>query len=457
MLPPARIKNLNEKPTQNGEFVLYWMQSSQRTQENWALTYATQTANSLDLPLVVYFGLTPEFPEGNLRHYWFMLEGLKEVTVELEKLGVNFVIQKTDPAQGIINLSKKATCVVTDKGYLRVNREWYKKAAEHLDVPLIQIEDNVVVPVEEASQKEEYSAATLRRKLQAKIPQFLGLPPKVIPKRASDHLFMDFISLDNLDTVIDILKIDRSVPKATQFHGGTSHAKDLLHDFLEQNLWTYDGNGGATPDNDCASQLSSYLHFGQVSPSYIANEVLEAGASHSHRFLEQLIVRRELAVNFVYFNKNYEYLKCLPDWAQKTLAKHSTDPRPYTYSREELKKAQTHDAYWNAAQKEMVEGGKMNGYMRMYWGKKIVEWTKTPEEAFEVALYLNNKYELDGRDPNGYAGVAWCFGKHDRPWGERSVFGTVRYMNVAGLERKFKMKRYLQSVDALVERRVVLS
>ena len=234
------------------------------------------------------------------------------------------------------------------------------------------------------------------------------------------------------------------------FHGGTRNAKCLLQEFLKDNLWVYGSSGGPTPDKDCASQLSPYLHFGQISPSYIAAKVLAAKVVVQHRFLEELIVRRELAVNFVYYNKNYDSFDCLPEWARKTLDAHRKDPRPYLYTREELETAQTHDPYWNGAQQQMVEVGRMNGYMRMYWGKKIVEWTKSPEEAFEVMLYLNNKYELDGRDPNGYAGVVWCFGKHDRPWGERSVFGTVRYMNLAGLERKFKMKRYLQTVDASI-------
>ena len=178
ILPPARTKNLNEKPPQSGEFVLYWMQSSQRVQENWALTYAVQTANSFDLPLVVYFGLTPEFPEANYRHYWFMLEGLSEVSNELEELGVKLVVKAASPEVGVVELSENAACVIVDRGYLRVNRDWYRYAAQNLRMQLVQVEDNVVVPVEEASNKEEYSAATLRPKLHKKIRDFLELPPK---------------------------------------------------------------------------------------------------------------------------------------------------------------------------------------------------------------------------------------------------------------------------------------
>lgn len=262
---------------------------------------------------------------------------------------------------------------------------------------------------------------------------------------------VDGLSLANPDKTLTQLKILSSTDKSPLFRGGTSNAKQLLNAFLKDNIWVY-SNRGQTPDNGCASQLSPYLHFGQISPIYIVKQTLElAKTNFKNRFLEELIVRRELAINFVYYNRNYDSFDCLPDWAQKTLEAHATDLRPNLYTREQLEKAQTDDHYWNAAQNEMVHTGKMNGYMRMYWGKKILEWPKTPEEAFEVALYLNNRYELDGRDPNGYAGVAWCFGKHDRPWGERAVFGTLRYMNFAGLERKFEMRRYLQKVASCVK------
>jgi deoxyribodipyrimidine photo-lyase len=192
--------------------------------------------------------------------------------------------------------------------------------------------------------------------------------------------------------------------------------------------------------------MSPYLHFGQVSPVTLALHAQEQGGSGTPAFLEELIVRRELAVNFVRYNDHYDSFASLPAWAQKTLELHQGDQREYGYSVDELERAATHDPYWNTAQMEMVKTGKMQGYMRMYWGKKILEWSRTPQDAYSVALYLNNKYEIDGRDPNGYAGIAWCFGKHDRPWGERPVFGMVRYMNAPGLTRKFAMDRYLEKV-----------
>lgn len=442
------MRFLNNKKVRGGEFVLYWMQSSQRVEDNWALSYAIQAANSLGLPIVVYFGLTTEFPEANFRHYWFMLEGLKEVSTTLQSLGVRFVVKHANPPTGLMELSEKASQIIVDKGYLRINKEWYNHAAQRTQVPIVQVEDNVVVPIEETSQKEEYSAATLRPKLLAKLNQFLDLPPQILPKKPSLDMEIDSVSLVDSERTLAALQVDRSVNKSKFFQGGTTRAKKLLELFMEHSLGIYERKGN-NPENNCASYLSPYLHFGQISPVYIAIQILRTKAAVSHKFLEQLIIRRELAIDFVHYNADYDSFLSLPQWAKKTLAAHAEDQRSYVYSLRELESAQTHDVYWNAAQKEMVVTGKMNGYMRMYWGKKIIEWTKNPSEAFKMALFLNNKYELDGRDPNGYAGVAWCFGKHDRPWKEREIFGNVRFMNKKGLERKFNMDSYLKRINSL--------
>jgi deoxyribodipyrimidine photo-lyase len=195
--------------------------------------------------------------------------------------------------------------------------------------------------------------------------------------------------------------------------------------------------------------MSPYLHFGQISPLYIALKVIKTSSISKEAYLEELIVRRELSHNFVFYNKNYDNFNCLPPWAVRTLNFHRRDKRQYLYSLEQFEKAKTHDSYWNAAQKEMVITGKMHGYMRMYWGKKILEWSKNPRNGFKIALHLNNKYELDGRDPNAFAGVAWCFGKHDRAWSEREVFGKIRYMNAAGLKRKFDIEAYVNKIQSL--------
>jgi len=204
------------------------------------------------------------------------------------------------------------------------------------------------------------------------------------------------------------------------------------------------------PIKDCLSNMSPYFHFGQISPLYIALKVLETSKAGKEAYLDELIIRRELSMNFVFYNQDYDSFKGLPDWAKETLRTHSIDRREYTYTLEELENAKTHDPYWNAAQKEMMFKGKMHSYMRMYWGKKIIEWTDTPEDAFRFTLHLNNRFELDGRDPNGFAGVAWCFGKHDRPWKERRIFGKIRYMNANGLRRKFDADKYVEKVECTI-------
>lgn len=263
---------------------------------------------------------------------------------------------------------------------------------------------------------------------------------------------MAFPSFDltDLEKAISKLKIDRGVKKVSTFRGGTSAAKEYLQVFLKKKL-DYFAQRRNDPTEDSLSHLSPYLHFGQISPLYVALKVLETNSPGKETFLEELIIRRELSMNFVFYNHQYDSFGGLPEWAKKALKEHQKDKKPYLYSLEELEAARTHDPYWNAAQKEMALTGKMHGYMRMYWGKKIIEWSKDPEDAFRHALYLNNKYELDGRDPNSFAGVAWCFGKHDRPWAERPIFGKVRFMNDKGLERKFEIEKYVEKIKKLEE------
>jgi deoxyribodipyrimidine photo-lyase len=443
------VKRLNVFDVKDRRFVLYWMQSSQRTQCNMALEYAVFWADKLGKPLVVFFGLARGFPEANLRHYTFMLEGLRDVEAQLEEIGVKLVVRAQSPGLGVVALSKDACLVVADKGYLKTLRQWYSFAAANMRCPLVQVEDNVVVPVEETSIKEEYSAATLRPKIQKKREGFLVVPKQRKPKKSSLGLKFDSVDLADFDAVVSALGVDKSVSKA-RFKGGSREAAKRLKDFVENKLSVYPELKN-DPTVDFTSNLSAYLHFGQISPVRIALDVLAADAPDAAKevYLEELVVRRELAVNYVHFNEDYDSFEGLPNWSKLTLNKHKADKREYLYSVEELEGAETHDPYWNAAQNQMRVTGKMHGYMRMYWGKKILEWTKTPQDALKAALYLNDKYELDGRDPNGFAGVAWCFGKHDRPWKERPVFGTVRYMNANGLRRKFDADKYLENVKRL--------
>jgi len=447
MIQKERVKALNQNKVQRGKYVLYWMQASQRAEYNHALEFAILKANELRQPLVVFFGITDQFPEANERHYAFLLEGLKEAKDSLEKRGIRMVILHQSPEVGALQLAKRASLAVVDRGYLRIQRAWRDDASQRMACPLFQVESDVIVPVEETSPKEEYAAATIRSKIRRKLDAFLV--PLIEHEPVIDSLFLHFNSfdIDGQEKAISKLRIDRSVGRVNSFHGGTKEAKSHLDLFLDCKLDRFPELRN-DPTLDYLSHMSPYLHFGHISPLYIALKVSKTGSPGTEAFLEELIVRRELSINFVFYNEQCDSFEAIPDWAKKTLKAHQKDKRPYLYSLKELEGATTHDPYWNAAQKEMVNSGKMHGYMRMYWGKKILEWTKTPEMAFESALYLNNKYELDGRDPNGFTGVEWCFGKHDRPWGERPIFGNVRYMNDKGLKRKFDADGYVKMIDA---------
>ena len=451
-----RITPLNKQPLLSTGYVLYWMQSAQRIAYNHALIYAIEQANAVNADLVVYFALTDNFPEANARHYYFMLEGLQELNREFTNLKIRFIVEHADPTQGVVKIAQNARLLVGDFGYLKIERFWRKTIANNVSCAFVQIETNLIVPVTIASIKEEYSAATLRRKINKHLPNFLVAPtmPPYLGRSLTSLEVNNQLILDNLNTIVSNLNVDKKVAPSAYFQGGYLTAKKLLKLFITEKLPAY-ANFRNDPSQNYASDLSPYLHFGQISPLEIAlsiSENLKVNSQlqeSSNSFLEELIVRRELAFNFVYYNLNYDNYNSLPNWAQQTLANHKEDQRSYVYLLEELELGKTHDEYWNAAQTQLVKTGKMHGYLRMYWGKKIIEWSSTPEIAYQTALYLNNKYSLDGRDANAFAGIAWCFGKHDRPWTERSIFGNIRYMNKQGLERKFKMRPYVEKIQSL--------
>jgi len=448
MIQPERIRVLNNKQARDGRYVLYWMQAAQRAECNHALEYAIRTANKLGKSVLVFFGVTEKWPQANQHHYYFMLEGLRKVRKELEAKGIQMVIRRQSPDSGAAELAEDAAMVVVDAGHLRVQRKWRTHAARKIGCALHEVETNLIVPVEEASVKENFSAGTFRPRITKKLDRYLVPLRQSKLRQDSLGLKLPTFNIDDIDEALSGLDVDGSITKVGCFHGGTNHAKRHLSDFLRNKL-NHFAELRNDPNADCVSNMSPYLHFGQISPLFIALEVLKRSGGDKNAYLEELIVRRELSHNFVFYNRDYDTYAALPPWARRTLNFHARDKRQYVYSLEQFEKAQTHDPYWNAAQKEMVLTGKMHGYMRMYWGKKILEWSKNPRAGFKIALYLNNKYELDGRDPNAFAGVAWCFGKHDRAWAERPVFGKVRYMNATGLKRKFDVDAYVRKVQAL--------
>ena len=451
-IQPTRVRRLNDRPPrEGGRYVLYWMQASQRTRGNHALEHAVDRANDAGLPLVCCFGLTDGYPEANARHYHFMVEGLRDVAANLRKRGIVFACDKGEPPEVAAKWAANAAVVVTDMGYVRPCRRWRITASEAIDCELVQIESGVVVPVEEASDKREYAARTLRPKIHRLWDAYLiPLESRKLKKSSLGLKLAGDSDVTDPARLVAALDVDQSVGRSPVFDGGEDAAGDVLGRFLGGKLDGYAEHRNE-PANDRHSYMSMYLHFGQISPLELALKVREAiGGDDRKSYLEELIIRRELAKNFVWYAPDvYDKYDCLPDWAKKTLADHRDDDRPTTYTRKQLEDAETRDGYWNAAMDQMRLTGFMHNYMRMYWGKKILEWCNTPEYAYETLLYLNDKYFLDGRDPNSYSNVAWVFGLHDRPWTERPVFGKVRYMNQKGLDRKFDMPRYVAQIDRL--------
>jgi deoxyribodipyrimidine photo-lyase len=447
-----RVQNLNDADLGEGDYVLYWMQSSQRAEQNHALEYAVQRANDLEQRLLVVFGLTEDYPEANLRHYAFMLEGLKDAQDALRKRGILMVVRRGSPDEVALDLGEGASLIVTDRGYMRPQKRWREQVAREAGCLVTQVESDVVVPVELASGKQEHAARTLRPKIGEYLEDFLAeLKPTKLEKQSLD-MWSDGLDLSDIEKVLDGMDLDRSVSALSHLYkGGTSEAKKMFRRFLKGNLGDYVEHRNQ-PQTDDVSHMSKYLHFGHVSPIWLALKARRAKAKQDtiESFVEELVVRRELSMNFVLYTPDYDSYSNLPDWAKKTLEEHRDDEREYTYTRKQLENAETHDEYWNAAMKEMVHTGYMHNYMRMYWGKKILEWSNTPEHAYRITLYLNNKYFLDGRDPNSFANVAWVFGQHDRGWPEREVYGKVRYMSAGGLERKTKPDQYVEKIEKRV-------
>jgi deoxyribodipyrimidine photo-lyase len=448
----ARVRHLNDEGVKDDEYVLYWMQQAQRTEYNHALEYAVQKANELGQPLLVVFGLTDDYPSANARHYAFLLEGLRDVQESLTRRGIRFVIQKGAPDEVTLRLGENASMIVSDGAYLRPERSWRQRVAEEAGRHVVRVESNVVVPIELASDKREVAARTLRPKIRRHLDEYLvELLPTELEKGSLDLRLEGSIDVSDIDAVLEDMSIDKNVePLRHLYTGGLTAAKERLEEFVEKKLDGYARNRNQ-PQTDHVSHMSKYLHFGQISPVYVALRIRGASAPREdvETYLEELIVRRELTINFCFYTPDYDSFSCIPDWAKQTLREHQEDTREHLYTREELEDARTHDPYWNAAMTEAISTGYVHNHMRMYWGKKILEWSHSPEEAHETTMYLMDKYFLDGRDANTYANIAWVYGQHDRGFAERKVFGKVRYMSAGGLERKAKPKEYVQKVERL--------
>lgn len=443
VIDERRIRILKESPKQEGPIV-YWMSRDQRVQDNWALLHAQNLAFEHKKPLLVIFCLAPVFLDATIRQYDFMIQGLQGVEKDLAKLSIPFKLLLGDPVTEIPKYisSVKAGLIVTDFDPLKIKRMWKEKIAKVSEVTIVEVDTHNIVPCWHASPKQEFAAYTLRPKIHKILDEFLTQIP---PVKTHPFNLREKILLTDWKAVRDSLKVNMDV-KRVDIAPGESAAFVQLKEFLEYDLKRYDTDRN-DPTKDAQSNLSPYLHFGNISAQRI---VLELRGVKKHleakkQFQEELVIRKELSDNFCYYNEHYDSPKGFPDWAKKTIAEHANDPREYVYTQEEFEYSKTHDELWNAAQQEMVVTGKMHGYMRMYWAKKILEWTHSAEDAMRIAIYLNDKYELDGRDPNGYTGIAWSIGGvHDRAWFDRPIFGKIRYMSYNGCKSKFDVAAYIR-------------
>jgi deoxyribodipyrimidine photo-lyase len=421
------------------------MSRDQRVNDNWALLYAQSKAIELNQGLMVVFCKCNGYLGSTKQHDSFMMEGLHEVYLKLKRYNIPFVVLEGNPIDNITGfLSRmKAGLLVTDFNPLKISREWKMQAAQRTNIRFVEVDAHNIIPCFTASNKQEFAAYTFRPKVHKKLNDFLTDFPAIV--KHPFQFAIDSSDLSSLDATTQ--KAFENIKNKGWIKSGEAAAKEHLKDFITHRLKNY--NNRNDPNEEACSGLSPYLHFGQISAQRVAIEIMKMTDTAAD-FLEELIIRRELSDNFCYYNKNYDSPDGFPEWARKTLNDHRFDPRGYLYSLEQLENAATHDLLWNAAQMEMVKSHKMHGYLRMYWAKKILEWSETVEQAMHNAIYLNNKYQLDGRDPNGYTGIAWSIGGvHDRAWGQRSVFGKIRYMSYNGCKRKFDVEKYIQRIAAL--------
>jgi len=442
-----RVMSETKKIKEGSEGVLYWMSRDCRVQDNWALIHAQRLAVAEELPLHVGVCLVvPKSELSTARHYAFLLKGLEEVAKDCQTLNIQFHLLHGSPGEvlpGFVS-DRGLGAVVTDFCPLRERLQWLQDVKKALpeDIPLIQVDTHNVVPCWVASDKLEYAARTIRGKITKHLPEFLTDFPLV-----DKHPYTATRTAKPVDwdQTLASLQVDKTVGEVAWAVAGNAAGMATLESFIDVRL-KYFATHRNDPNSEALSQLSPWLRFGHLSAQRVALQVQRCGKNASQSvssFIEELVVRRELTDNFCFYNDKYDSVEGASEWAQKTLRDHSKDSRQYVYNREQLEKAKTHDRLWNAAQYQMVSEGKMHGFLRMYWAKKILEWTSSPDEALSNALYLNDRYSLDGQDPNGFVGCMWSIcGIHDMGWTEREVFGKIRYMNYNGCLRKFDVARF---------------
>lgn len=426
------------EPTGSGP-VVYWINRDRRRDDNWALLYAQEIAIERRVPLLVVFCLVPSFLDASMRQYDFMIRGLEELESDLRDVDIPFHVLLGAPKDVLLPFLEtfSPSLLVTDFEPLRIKTQWISDVVAGSSVPVHQVDAHNIVPCWVASPKLEFAAYTIRPKITRLLPTYLEEFPAVVrhPYPAAQPHPTDW------SHVRSTLRVNERIGPISWLTPGPAAAKDRLLKFVGRLEQYLDRNDPTKPGQ---SNLSPYFHFGQLAPQRAALATPRIGEA-ADSFLEELIIRRELSDNFTFYNDRYDSFDGFAAWAQQTLNDHRNDPREYVYPLETWEQARTHDELWNAAQRELISTGKLHGFMRMYWAKKILEWSASPDEALAIGIYLNDAYALDGRDPNGYVGVAWSVGGvHDRAWFERPVYGKIRYMNANGCARKFDVKTYIR-------------
>jgi deoxyribodipyrimidine photo-lyase len=453
-----RIRALNYASIrEKANYVLYWTQMDRRAESNFGLNFAAEMANERGLPLLVYEGLTCTYKQANDRIHTFMLQAVPETARRMKRLGAGYGFylrrQPADPNDILYRLANHAAAVVTDDYPTFIAKQHNASVPGKIGVAFYAVDSSCIVPMNR-HEKREYGAYTIRPRIHRMLPEYLKPAPQVRLKHRWDAPPFPWhteVTPQNISSLVASCAIDHRVPPSISYHGGRAAAERVLHHFLEQNLRRY-AKERNEPSSHATSDLSPYLHFGHISSLEVALAAKEHAHSHhliADEFLEELIVRRELAFNFARFASDVESFRDLPDWCKLNMKKHAADRRETTYSLLQFESAETHDALWNATQKELLLRGKIHGYYRMYWGKKIIEWSPTYEDAIQTMIHLHDRYALDGRDPNTYTNILWCFGLHDRPWTERPVFGTIRWMSLYGMKRKTNIQAYIDEIAQL--------
>ena len=430
-----------------GKAVLYWMVRDKRFNDNWALYAAQKAAIKYKVPLHVCFQYNAKISSSTIREYEFLFSGLQETERSLYQYNIQFHLLNGSAAHEIPFLCSrlKVGVLLTDYSPLKLYKRRLNQVINKLSLPIYQVDAHNIIPVWKVSDKKEFAAHTIRRKINLLLDEYLtDIPNCIIHPFGTTKK-----SSINWEKIIDDLNVDRMVKSVDWIIPGEESALKRLS-FLKNNMQGY-GISRNDPTLNKLSNLSPYFHYGHLSSQRAILEIKKFKLPQSDKdaFIEQVLIRKELADNFCEFEKNYDHFEGFHPWAQKTLDEHRNDERDYLYPKGQFEEAKTHDSLWNAAQIQMMKTGKMHGYMRMYWAKKIMEWSPSPEIAQQIAIDLNDTYELDGRDPNGYTGIAWSIGGiHDRAWFERPVYGKIRYMNYNGCKSKFDVAKYVKMYES---------